>query len=80
METLRLEFQPNIKAKILELLSSFSSDELKIEHEEPFFEENKRKLDIELAKINSGTAEYCSVDELDLMMDEIFAEYDSKIQ
>jgi uncharacterized protein YpmS len=80
METIRLEFQPNIKAKILELLSSFSSDELKIVQEDPDFEENKRKLDIELAKINNGTAEYCSVDELDLMMDEIFAEYDNKIQ
>lgn len=30
MEAIRLEFQPKIKAKILELLSSFSSDELKI--------------------------------------------------
>jgi hypothetical protein len=80
METLRLEFQPNIKAKLLELLSSFSSDELKIEQEDPDFEENKLKLDLELAKINNGTAEYCSVDELDLMMDEIFAEYDNKIQ
>jgi hypothetical protein len=30
METIRLEFQSNIKEKILELLSSFSSDELKI--------------------------------------------------
>jgi hypothetical protein len=29
METIRLEFQSNIKKKILELLSSFSSDELK---------------------------------------------------
>ena len=30
METIRLEFQPEIKAKILELLSFFSSDELTI--------------------------------------------------
>ncbi len=43
METIRLEFQPNIKAKILELLSSFSSDELKIVQEEPDFDENKKK-------------------------------------
>jgi hypothetical protein len=80
METLRLEFQPSIKAKLLELLSSFSSDELKIEQEDPNFDKNKRKLGLELAKINNGTAEYCSVDELDLMMDKIFAEYDNKIQ
>ncbi len=80
METIRLEFQPNIKAKILELLSSFSSDELKIVQEDPDFEKNKKKLDLELAKINNGAAEFCSADELDLMMDEIFTEYDNKIQ
>jgi hypothetical protein len=80
METIRLEFQPNIKAKILELLSSFSSDELKIVQEDPYFDENKRKLDLELTKINNGTAEFCSADELDVMMDEIFTEYDNKIQ
>jgi hypothetical protein len=80
METIRLEFQPNIKAKILELLSSFSSDELKIVQEDPDFDRNKRKLDLELAKINNGTAEFCSADELDQMMDKIFIEYDNKIK
>ena len=80
METIRLEFQPNIKAKILELLSSFSSDELKIVQEDLDFERNKNKLDLELAKINNGTAEFCSADELDQMMDKIFIEYDNKIQ
>jgi hypothetical protein len=80
MEALRLEFQPNIKSKILELLSSFSSDELKIVQEDSNFEENKRKLDLELAKINNGTAECCTLEELDLKMDEIFSEYDSKIK
>ena len=34
METLTIKFHPNIKAKILELLSSFSSDELKIVQED----------------------------------------------
>lgn len=80
METIRLEFQPNIKAKILELLSSFSSEELKIIKEDENFAMNKAMIENELEKINNGTAEFCSVDELDLMMDEIFAEYDNKIQ
>jgi hypothetical protein len=77
METIRLEFQPNIKAKILELLSTFSSEELKIVPQAPEFDRNRTKLDLELNKINSETAEFCSADELDLMMDEIFAEYDN---
>jgi uncharacterized protein YpmS len=80
METIRLEFQSNIKAKILELLSAFSSEELRIVPEDFEFDSNRRKLDIELDKINNGTAEFCSADELDVMMDEIFAEYDNKIQ
>ena len=52
METIRLEFQPSIKAKILEVLSSFSSDELKIVQEDPNFEENKKELEIAYAKIH----------------------------
>ena len=80
METIRLEFQPNIKVKILEFLSSFSSDELKIVREDEVFLKNKAMIGEELEKIKNGTAEFCSADELDLMMDEIFAEYDNKIQ
>jgi hypothetical protein len=53
---------------------------LKIVREVPFFEENKKKLEAELANIKNGTAEFCSLDELDLMMDEIFAENDNKIK
>jgi hypothetical protein len=80
MEVIRLEFQPQIKDKILEFLSSFSSEELKIVREDPFFEENKNKLEAELANIKNGTAEFCSLEELDLMMDEIFAKNDNKIK
>ena len=77
MESLRLEFQPNIKAKILELLSSFSPDELKIVQERSTFEEEKRKLDLELAKINNGTAEFCNIEELDSYLDDIISEYEN---
>jgi hypothetical protein len=35
---------------------------------------------VELANIKNGTAEFCSLDELDLMMDEIFAKNDNKIK
>lgn len=47
METIRLEFQPHIKAKILELLSSFSSDELKIVPERSTFEEEKKNASVQ---------------------------------
>ena len=77
METLTIKFHPNIKAKILELLSSFSSDELKIVQERETFEEEKIKLDLELAKINNGTAEFCSIEELDSYLDDIISKYEN---
>ncbi len=79
METIRLEFQPKIKAKILELLSSFSSDELKIVQveEDAYFEENKRKAHADYEKMKSGTAKFYTVEEVDAFLDETFSEYDS---
>ena len=77
METIRLEFNSDIKDKIMELLSSFSSDELKIVQEDVDFEKNKRKLDIALAKIKNGTAECCSLDELDEFLEKTISEYEN---
>ena len=77
METIRLEFQPNIKAKLLELLSSFSSDELKIDQEDVDFDENKRKLDSALAKIKNGTAKFCTLEEVDAKLEETISKYEN---
>lgn len=77
METIRLEFQPKIKAKILELLSSFSSDELKIVQEDPDFDENKRKLDIALAKVKNGTAKFYTFEEVDAILEETISKYEN---
>ena len=76
METIRLEFQPNIKAKILELLSSFSSDELKIVQERPTFEEEKRMLQSRIDKINDGTAVYSTFEELDVLLEKTISKYE----
>ena len=77
MEAIKLEFKSEIKEKILELLSSFSSDELKIVQEDPDFDENKKKIDAALAKLKSGTEKMYSIDEVDAILDETFSEYDS---
>lgn len=76
METIRLEFQPHIKAKILELLSSFSSDELKIVQERLTFEEEKRMLQSRIDKINDGTAVYSTFEELDVLLEETISKYE----
>ncbi len=77
METIRLEFQPKIKAKILELLSTFSSDELKIIKEDENFVRNKAMIENELEKIKDGSAEYCTFEELDSYLDEVISEYEN---
>jgi hypothetical protein len=76
METIRLEFQPNIKAKILELLSSFTSDELKIVQEDSEFEKTKKMLQSRINKINDGTAVYSTFDELDVLLEETISKYE----
>lgn len=77
METLTIEFQPNIKAKILELLSSFSSDELKIVPERETFEEEKRMLQSRIDKINNGTAVYSTFEELDILLETTISKYEN---
>lgn len=77
MEAIRLEFQPNIKSKILELLSSFSSDELKIVQEDSTFEEDKKKLHARAEKIDNGTAQFSSFEELDKMLEKTISKYEN---
>lgn len=76
MESIRIEFQPNIKAKILEFLSSFSSDELKIVPERSTFEEEKRELEACAAEIDNGTAKFVSFEELDSFLEETISRYE----
>ena len=77
METLTIKFHPNIKEKILELLSSFSSDELKIVQEDENFIAIKRELDDSLEKIHNGTAKLYSFEELDAILEKTISEYES---
>jgi hypothetical protein len=76
METIRLQFEPKIKAKILELLKVFSQDELQIIQEDPSFAQNKEKLAAELAKIEKGTASYSSFEELNLVLEKRISSYE----
>lgn len=67
IEAIRLEFQPEIKEKILNLLSTFSSDELK----------NKRKFEATATKIDNGTAKFYTFDELDEVLEKTISKYKS---
>ena len=77
METLTIQFESNIKAKILELLHSFPSNELKIVNEDPVFDVNKKIQDDELAKINNETAELYAADEVNEFLEKIISKYEN---
>ncbi len=77
MEAIRIEFQPNLKSKIIDLLSTFSPDELKIVEEDSNFDINKRKLKIVSDKIENGTAKFCSFEELDEILEKTISKYES---
>ena len=45
--------------------------------EDLYFEENKKKLDAELAKIENGTAEFYTLDELDEYLEKTISKYEN---
>ena len=83
MEALKIEFQPNLKSKIIDLLSTFSKDELKISPIEqdtsfdPNFAANKKILDEELEKVRNGTAILYTCEEVDAFLEETISKYES---
>jgi hypothetical protein len=77
MEAIRIEFQPSIKEKILELLSTFSPEEIKIEYEDPNFAQNKRMLDKALEKVNNGTAKLYTIEEVDDFLEKTISKYEN---
>ncbi len=76
METIRLQFEPQIKAQLLELLKAFSKEELHIIQEDPSFELNKERLSLELAKIEDGTSISFTADELNLVLEKRISNYE----
>lgn len=77
MEAIRLEFQPEIKEKVLKLLSEFSPSELRIIEEDFDFENDKSKVRAAYAKLKSGNEKLYSIDEVDSILDNTFSEYDN---
>ncbi|WP_125719515.1 hypothetical protein [Flavobacterium ustbae] len=79
MEAIRLEFQPEIKEKILKLLSEFSSEELRIvedDFEDSDFERNKEILRERAVKIDNKTAQYSTFEELDMLLEDTIKKYE----
>ncbi|WP_294964168.1 hypothetical protein [uncultured Flavobacterium sp.] len=77
MEAIRLEFLPEIREKVLKLLSEFSPSELTIIEEDSDFENDKSKVQAAYAKLKSGNEKLYSIDEVDSILDDTFSEYDN---
>lgn len=77
MEAIRLEFQPEIKEKVLKLLSEFSPSELRIIEEDSDFEEDKRKLQNAYDKLKSGNTKLYTFEELDKILEKTISKYES---
>jgi exonuclease VII small subunit len=77
METLQIEFQPNVKEKILEFLNSFSKSEVKITQEVQTFEETKKRLHESYRKLQNGETKLYDIDELDAMLEKTISKYEN---
>ena len=76
MEALLLEFETNLKSKILAVLSTFSPEELKIVDSD-LINKPKSKLDNAYQNLKSGEAQFCSIEELEELLDKTFSKYDN---
>ena len=76
METIRIQFQPNIKEKILKLLDTFSKEEVQILYDDASFEENKKRVQASYKKLMSGESKLYDIDEIDDMLEKMISKYE----
>ena len=83
METIKIEFQSNVKEKLIDFLNSFSKSELHIiEEDSPIiedksFDEYRNRLHLEVKKIESGESKLYDIDELDAMLEKTISKYEN---
>ena len=77
METIKIEFQPNIKEKLMEFLNSFKSDEVHIVEEDKGFLATKNRVQQSYEKLIKGENKLYDIDELDAMLDKTISKYEN---
>lgn len=75
METIKIEFQPNVKEKLIEFLNSFSKNDLHIVEEDADFLETKKRLHKSYQELKEGKSKLYSIDELETMLDKTISKY-----
>ncbi|NDP26191.1 MAG: hypothetical protein GZ087_02005 [Flavobacterium sp.] len=83
METIKIEFQSNVKEKLIGFLNSFSKDELNIIEEgspiieDKSFDEYRASLHLAVKKMESGESKLYDIDELDAMLEKTISKYEN---
>ena len=83
METIQIEFQPNVREKLMNFLNTFSKNELHInQHDNEVIEDEtfinyRNKLHLEVKKIKSGESKLFSFEELDAMLELTISKYEN---
>ena len=77
METIRIQFQPKLKEKILKLLNSFSEVEVQIIFEDAAFEENRKRVQESYEKLMNGTETFYTIEEASESLDKTISEYEN---
>lgn len=77
METIKIEFQPNVKEKLIEFLNSFKSNEVHIIEEDKSFVETKKRVQESYDKLINGESKLYDIDELDEMLDKTISKYEN---
>lgn len=77
MYSLRLKVNNSIYLEVLELLSKFKKEDIEVVEENNQYLSIKEYLDNELKQIQSGKAQFVSIDELNSYLEERIAKYEN---
>lgn len=83
METIKIEFQPNIKEKLIAFLNTFSKNELHIVDEvssngdDDYYKEYREMLHLAVKRHEAGESKTYSIDELDAMLEKTISKYEN---
>ena len=77
MHTLKLKIDDRVYDQFLDLLSKFSKEEIEIVMNESQFSETKKYLQTELDEINTGDAEFLSVNEAEQQLENLIKKHET---
>ncbi len=77
METLQINYQPNIKEKLMAFLNSFDSNEVEIVQEKSSFEITKNRVQESYRKLKNKETVMYSFEEVDEFLEKSISEYES---